>query len=1350
MKPSPNRPAAGLPRTGHRLLLPVALVLALAGVALLLAPGLLPLVAGAAALLIAGALAGTAAARRDRPALPPAPSETQPGTADAEPTETAGEHALRRMLARNLDEKRTLHREIRDLREEVERYRQATARAEQEMRAAQLVNRRLHRLLGRELRTPMNSLLGIVELLLDSDLDARGRRLARSLHHSLENLQELLDRALIPTCDEEAARPDREERLHLPPFLDDLLHPFRDLAAQKGLTLATAIDPALPEQVRADPVSLARLVESMVRRILAITVEGEVRVEVSGRPGPEDELTLQVCAGGAAPEAQWRALEQALAGRDAEDGEVSPEVQAAARLARCLGGRMTLSRREGGITCLVLSLPMRRETETAPETGEPAPVPAAPPSRRVLLVEDHAVNQVITTSMLEALGCEVTLAASGEEAVELAAGERFDLIFMDCHMPRVDGFEACRRIRQAEKEGGHPAVPVIALTADVHEGIRERCRDAGMDDYISKPYTREDLARCLARWLPESGAGPEPSAVEQPEAARAETLLDPSRLEALRTVSQARGSNLLEKAARHYIDHTPGELRRLRRAIGNGMADEARLTAHNLKSSSDMLGATAIAAHFSELEQLARKRALDRAGPVLERAEALLPAVLEALEEAIRRDREEPRVQAVPAERASGRILLVDDDPAFRLITSASLREAGFTVEEATTGAEALEMIGRSRPELILLDALMHEMDGFELCRRLQEDPETRQIPVLMVTGLEDTESVNRAFQAGAAGFITKPVNYPVLIHRIRFQLRVARESRELRESREQLAMAQQLARLGHWRWERDGERFEISDQLARICELDLRHWRPTLENFIDLIDPQDREQFRLAMRNALEKEILRPLDYRITTSSGRRLYIHQEMALPRPGVLLATVQDVTRQYESEQKIRKLAYSDELTGLASRSYFQRHLEDTIHLAERHDEKFSLLYLDLDSFKDINDTLGHDVGDELLKEVARRLQKVLRKTDFAARLGGDEFCILVDNVSINYAAEVASRCLEEVNRPIRLGSQTFNPRISIGIANFPSDGRDAQALLKAADSAMYAAKQEGKHRYAFYQPELTIRAKRRLDLEHELRRALEREDLELHYQPQVSLRSGRLVGVEALVRWKHASRGLVPPDEFIHVAERIGLIQELGNWVLHTACRQAARWIDEGADLQIAVNISPLHFKDPSIVEQVQSALSESGLQPGHLELEVTEGVVQTDPANMESFKRLKELGVRIAIDDFGTGYSSLSSLKKLPIDCLKVDQLFVRDMLDEPESATLVGTIIGLAKALGLDVVAEGVESEEEIQILAGLGCDLVQGYYFSRPVAAEEMAGLLDRIYLPPGGPLPPSPRRHDCKGIA
>ncbi|MDH3450280.1 MAG: bifunctional diguanylate cyclase/phosphodiesterase, partial [Gammaproteobacteria bacterium] len=381
-----------------------------------------------------------------------------------------------------------------------------------------------------------------------------------------------------------------------------------------------------------------------------------------------------------------------------------------------------------------------------------------------------------------------------------------------------------------------------------------------------------------------------------------------------------------------------------------------------------------------------------------------------------------------------------------------------------------------------------------------------------------------------------------------------------------------------------------------------------------------------------------------------------------------------------------------------------------------------------------DTLGHDVGDLLLKQIAQRLQNVLRDTDFLARLSGDEFCIMVDNICDQYdAAHVAARCLAGLNEPIDLGRQSIRPRCSIGIAYYPDDGEDSKSLLKAADSAMYAAKETGKHRYVFYQPEFTEKAENRLQIEHDLRLTIDNDELELHYQPQIDLRTGRMTGVEALVRWNHPTRGMIPPLEFIDIAERIGFIKPLGQWVLKTACHQARAWNEMGLPhLQLAVNISSSHFQDAEFSDTVEQTLRECDFPGSSLEIEITESVTQPTVENLSIFSRLKKMGIKIAIDDFGTGYSSLASLKHLPIDHLKIDRVFIIDMLQDPKSSILLGTIVGVAHALGQTVIAEGVEDADQLKVLSAVDCDIIQGYYFSKPVPAQEIPALANASFLP------------------
>ncbi|MBX3616634.1 EAL domain-containing protein [Nitrosomonas sp.] len=430
---------------------------------------------------------------------------------------------------------------------------------------------------------------------------------------------------------------------------------------------------------------------------------------------------------------------------------------------------------------------------------------------------------------------------------------------------------------------------------------------------------------------------------------------------------------------------------------------------------------------------------------------------------------------------------------------------------------------------------------------------------------------------------------------------------------------------------------------------------------------------------------------------------------------------------QAQKRIRRLAYTDELTGLASRASFIQHLEEVTKASIRHGRHYGLLYIDLDDFKSVNDSLGHDAGDLLLQALAQRLVATCRESDFVARLGGDEFCILIEEIEQDYAANVAKRCLEAISQPIEIYSRKLTPTCSIGIAYFPDDAEDSSALLKAADISLYTAKDDGKNHYAFYQAELTHKAEYRFQIEQSLREAIEKQQLSLVFQPQINIESGEIFGVEALSRWLHPQLGQVPPSDFIATAERIGMIKPLTEWVLRTACDQLVAWKEQGlCSLRVAVNISPSLFLDNAFVRLIKRIIDEIGIAPAELELEVTEGVVQTDPRNLAIFQDLKDLGVLLSIDDFGAGYSSFASLKHLKVDYLKIDKYFIDDMLVDSKTFILIGSMVEMAQKLGYGIIAEGVEKLEQLDILRNLGCEIVQGYLFSKPVNAIILSELL------------------------
>lgn len=580
------------------------------------------------------------------------------------------------------------------------------------------------------------------------------------------------------------------------------------------------------------------------------------------------------------------------------------------------------------------------------------------------------------------------------------------------------------------------------------------------------------------------------------------------------------------------------------------------------------------------------------------------------------------------------KILVADDDMNVRLLTRQCLEAEGLEVVEAADGPEALDLFVRERPDLVFLDVEMPGMTGLEVCHRIRAMPQGENIPILIVTGSDDRESIDEGFDAGATQYKTKPVNWSLLGRDVQYILRASNAF------------------------------------------------------------------------NSLKRQ--------------------------------------------EDRLRYLAYYDPLTNLPNRRSFNEQLNRILKRAHRHESSAALLFIDLDNFKRINDSIGHGRGDRLLVEIAKRLINELREDDVVnyfsdlnaeedsdlgteiARLGGDEFTVVLGDVENPEAAErVARRIMTSLSQPIAL--QTHNPVItpSIGIAMYPEDGADADSLLRNADTAMYAAKADGRSCYRFYNEEMNARSVEQLKLEEDLRSAMERDELELRYQPQVETSTGRVVSLEALVRWKHPERGMLTPNDFIGVAERTGQIVELGEWVLNEVASQCAKWESMGlTSFRVCVNISPLQFNQPNLVEHIDRFLERSRLNPKRLELELTESAVMTDgDANTQKLNELTALGLDLAIDDFGTGYSSLSYLRQFPIHTLKIDQSFVAGM-SSADGLAIVDAIIALAQTLKLRCVAEGIETTEQLAYLAERGCDLMQGYYFDRPLYPEDVPEALRRDY--------------------
>jgi diguanylate cyclase (GGDEF)-like protein len=681
-------------------------------------------------------------------------------------------------------------------------------------------------------------------------------------------------------------------------------------------------------------------------------------------------------------------------------------------------------------------------------------------------------------------------------------------------------------------------------------------------------------------------------------------------------------------------------------------------------------------------------------------------------------------------------VLIIDDDPAFTLLAGETLQQAGFDARSASNSREAVASFESRVPDLVLLDVELPGSNGFELCATLRLMSPGLDVPIVMVTGHDDTASIAQAYQVGATDFIHKPVLWPTLAHRIGFILRARDNMRALQASeRKNRALLQALPDT-IFIVDRDGV------LLQHITGDDKSHRASLVGKQLEQVLPAGvASAAREAASGASGRD---PSTYEFTVGRGKEQRSFEARLRPQSdGTLLIVTRDTTERQKAKARIEYLAYYDILTGLPNRQQFVREAGGATRTAREAGRSMALLYLDLDRFKRINDNLGHSVGDALLKNVARRLEQSTKPFDLVppppddrrqaqarvARLGGDEFVVLLTDVADEaQTAAVANRIRQSLAEPLDCGGHRLVVTPSIGIAMYPQDGTDIEDLLVKADMAMYQAKDQGRNGYAFYGHSMAVRSLGRLELENDLRSAFQNGDFQIFYQPKVELSTGAIIGVEALLRWQHATRGWIAPDVFIPVAEETGLIAELGDWVIREACKQLNAWASEGlAHLSIAVNVSVQQFARADFVESVLRALWQYGVKPEQLELEITESLLMRNVDDTTAcMKRFRAAGVTLSIDDFGTGYSSLGYLRQFPVDSLKIDRSFVKDLHTSDDDAAICAAIIAMARELKLKVIAEGVANAEQLEFLRTHGCDQVQGYLISQPIPVGDLERLL------------------------
>ncbi|TAK92879.1 MAG: EAL domain-containing protein [Aquabacterium sp.] len=693
------------------------------------------------------------------------------------------------------------------------------------------------------------------------------------------------------------------------------------------------------------------------------------------------------------------------------------------------------------------------------------------------------------------------------------------------------------------------------------------------------------------------------------------------------------------------------------------------------------------------------------------------------------------------------KVLLVDDDEVNLLLTSIALRERGFAITEASSGEQALQLMADLLPDVVVLDAVMPGLDGFSTCQELRHLPGFESLPVLMLTGLDDEASITRAYEVGATDFFVKCTQWSLLAGRLRYLLRASRTRYELERSKAKLARAQDLARMGSFDWRKGVGDIAFSLEGLRVFGMGVND-RLGLRQIVRMMPAEERQAFQRVLREVIHHGTVLCNDVQVALADGRQriLHVEAEPEFNEQANLIGytgIVQDVTDRRVAEDKIKHLANFDTLTGLPNRRQVFWRSERAIEHAKRLNHCVAMLQVGLDRFKIINENLGHHAGDELLIEVSRRLrtcvrhseqvmegsmdipgQRTHRTLEAVGRLGADEFVVLLPEVANDQEAmDTARRILDALREPMIAAGQECFITASVGVAVFPAHGLNVADLLRNADVAMDLAKTQGRNTAQLYDPLLASKGRVRLDLDTALHKALERKELVLYYQPKIDVRTSRMVGAEALMRWQRGGQ-LVPPGDFIPLAEATGLINEMSLWAIEEAARQAKEWEKNfGFDASIAVNLPSRLFEQADLVEKIESILSRLGVEPRAIELEITEtGLMKDLQGVVPSLHRLNQLGTEISIDDFGTGYSSLSYLTTLPISELKIDRSFVQDLGDTPQSGAVVSAIIALARALGLRVIAEGVENVTQMEVLYNLGCHICQGFLFARPMPAAQV----------------------------
>ncbi|MBK1695143.1 hypothetical protein CKO09_10385 [Chromatium weissei] len=682
-------------------------------------------------------------------------------------------------------------------------------------------------------------------------------------------------------------------------------------------------------------------------------------------------------------------------------------------------------------------------------------------------------------------------------------------------------------------------------------------------------------------------------------------------------------------------------------------------------------------------------------------------------------------------------LLIVDDDRATRMLLRGVLSRQGFEIIEAANGEQAVTLFNQYRPLLVLLDVMMPVMDGFTACAEMRLIDQNEGTPLIMLTGADDLKAIDKAFSVGATDFITKPINWTLLTQRVRYALRSGQLSREVRQSRLRQTSACRIAKLAFWEWRLTDDSLHWSDDLEAVLGVSAQSIGHVAD-FLAVVHSDDRARAQRLMNLARQSTGSIEMELRMHTGQQDRLVRFVGERGVQGGdhaLMFGAFQDVTALRHTEALVDYLALHDELTDLPNRRLLLRQIGEMLPKINTENGDVLLVgWIDISRFHRHNEALGEALGDLLLTRLAQRLRRLIFDTDAVARTGGDEFAVMFRATNMTIALDRFESVLSHLRRPFHIAQNDTILTFTSGVALFPEHATNAnQLLLLAQDAQRLAQSQARALLVATPNTPSNSRFTETLAVERALHTALERQEFFLVYQPQMDLRTGNIIGAESLLRWQHPTWGLIPPSRFIPLLESLGLISEVGQWVLEDACRQARRWEQLGLALRVGINLSPRQFLEPNLFNKIQHAVTSSNVNPAHIELEITESLAMQDPTSaIQLLKRLRDTGLKIALDDFGIGHSSLEYLLRFPIDAIKIDRAFVTNITHVQADRVIVRAVTAIGQTMGLSVIAEGVETLRQCDFIEALGVTEIQGYLIGKPMEPIQIEALIANFVRP------------------